>query len=909
MKLYYYSILRKEFSPLFPNTVNTEELQSINRYKNTTRGILPLIAWALWAGGAYLVAKIGGSFVLDTAGKAALALIQLLAEGIFWAAGKFLEATGFLLDMAIQSTISSNTYDGLEVIKVGWSTVRDFSNMFFIFALLYIAIKTILGMGGSSTKKWVANLIIAALLINFSLFATKVVVDAGNVLAMGFWGKMEMTVGGNNPSAALHLMQGLKIQSIKDVKDARGNIIKVEPLNQILIYLGGALVMLVAGYVFLAGAVMMIVRTVTLLFLMIVSPFAFLSFALPVGGGFGQKWLSKLIGNTFVAPAFLAMLYLVIVIVNGLDLNNLAGANGAKWGGALAGDPSSFIIIYNYVLLIILILASLTVANSVSAGAGSAAGGYAKKGMGMAAGAAAGAGGLAYRQTAGRYARAKLNDKELQAQAKLDSKIGVQARAKLAQYEREAKGTGDIRNIPGIGKALQWSAAQGGVNIGQGSKANMYEGKDKKVEDASATAKRLFPGNDEAQARYIKEKTGDKLDLPQHKELKAKVDADLKKVERVKKLDEAREGEKVRAAKIAEDKKARHATIDADGTLSKEEAAKQKKVVDAEVDLKVGELAQEVATAMKESLAKMSAKDTADIAGKYSDSAGFAMSLNRSQHAAIQAKQMSDKPYEDYKDAQGGTHSFSMQTLNENAMMLNDELRPTLANQAKLKTGPFAMNLEEQLGKQISRYDASMARITALPDGEQKNLAMEKLKTDHDSAIQDIMAGMSPKEIARMNDDIKSDGTVVSNYTNKHYDEIVNYHKNIKVDKTDEEKLKTKTLLEDIGKKARATPAGKKYMGADTGKAYGGGKAKVDVTAKEKSVADAKKVMEEAAVKMEEAQKNPNYVPGEKDATKNAYAEAQKAHNKAQAELTSARNSKPAANEVADDEDDDTATV
>lgn len=127
------------------------------------------------------------SFLADKAIGGMFAILEAIAQFGFWAAGQFLQMTGALLDIAIKATISSDLYANLEIINVGWTTVRDFSNMFFIFALLYIAIKTILGLGGGQTKRWVANLIIAAVMINFSLFATKVVVDAGNVLAMGFW--------------------------------------------------------------------------------------------------------------------------------------------------------------------------------------------------------------------------------------------------------------------------------------------------------------------------------------------------------------------------------------------------------------------------------------------------------------------------------------------------------------------------------------------------------------------------------------------------------------------------------------------------------------------------------------------------------------------------------------------------
>ncbi len=255
-------------------------------------------------------------------GKGALSAVadfgmELLLTPIVWiahfinsAANLFMLGMGYMLDQSISYTLDSSIYKSVSAIQVGWTAVRDFSNMFFIFILLYIAIITILGMAKSSTKTLVAHVIISALLINFSLFFTQVVIDAGNILALGFWNKMitqQGTVSG--PSASAFFMEGFRVQTEFDsVTDGTGAKVKITKSTEIMIYLGGAAVSFVAGYVFLAGAVMMIIRSVTLMILMITSPFAFLSFGLPKRGEFWGKWTGQLVGATFMAPAFIFML-------------------------------------------------------------------------------------------------------------------------------------------------------------------------------------------------------------------------------------------------------------------------------------------------------------------------------------------------------------------------------------------------------------------------------------------------------------------------------------------------------------------------------------------------------------------------------------------------------------------------
>ena len=61
--------------------------------------------------------------------------------------------------------------------------VRDFFNITFIFGLVYLGFTMILKNDDANTRRWLVSLIIAALLVNFSLFISKMVVDASNIIA------------------------------------------------------------------------------------------------------------------------------------------------------------------------------------------------------------------------------------------------------------------------------------------------------------------------------------------------------------------------------------------------------------------------------------------------------------------------------------------------------------------------------------------------------------------------------------------------------------------------------------------------------------------------------------------------------------------------------------------------------
>lgn len=490
-----------------------------------------------------------GQFLLDKGLELVGKVLELVAQFINTIAGLFMRSMGSILDIAIERTINSHTYRDLTAVAIGWTAVRDFSNMFFIFVLLYISIQTILGLAGGSAKRWLSHVIIAALLINFSLFFTQVVIDAGNVLAMGFWNNITTNQGGTMVNTATApFLKAFQVQTIFDTPDGQNT----SSMNRAMVYAGGALIMFVAGYVFLAGAVMMIIRTVTLLILMIVSPFAFLGFALPKGGGFAQLWLDKLISNAFVAPAFVAMLYLDSIIINSLDLKALAGGDQSKWVNAFIGKEGSYDIVYQFALCIILLLASLTVANKVSNGAGSAGGAWAKKmiGGGVAIGFAGAA--MAGRQTLGRAAAADLkNEAWVKKQNQLVAKGGMRdatyldkmkakaANAQLAGLEKMKKGTFDLRNAPAGGLGVTAALGKVGITTGAGSKKSYetsgavlssvtggYRGTEKEKE-LIAIAKERYPDDPAAQKAYI-EARGVELDAKRNKDVKTEIDRKIK---------------------------------------------------------------------------------------------------------------------------------------------------------------------------------------------------------------------------------------------------------------------------------------------------------------------------------------------------------------------------------------------
>jgi hypothetical protein len=771
--------------------------------------------WGCMGSNAGILASSAGSAVVNTiaapllegAGKVGMEILIFIASLFFKIAQLFFVSMAIVLDLAISSTISTVPYK-IATIAVAWTAVRDLSNMFFIFVLLFIAIQTILGLAGGSAKRWLSHVIIAALLINFSLFLTGVVIDAGNILAMGFWNKMTTTQGTvTGPSVSMQLMQGLKLQTASDPKDPSGKPIEQIPQTQLLAYIGGTLVSLIAGYVFLAGAVMMIIRTVTLMILMIVSPFAFLGFALPKGGGFANTWLTKLIGNTFVAPAFLAMLYIDSLIINSTDLNTITGGDPIKMGAAFGGNTASLPIIYHYILVIILILASLKVANEVSSGAGSAGGAWAKKIIG--GGAAAGFAGAGWygRQTIGSTAQQKMKDenwvKEQERLVKAGGMKGRMANLKLATAQKAAKGSFDIRNAPmgGLGVTAGLSAA--GIKTGTGSKKSFathgealsgltgrYRGTEKEKE-LIATAKERFPNNSAAQKAWL-EQRGVELNASdgRNKEVNETLNKGINAEENKKTAEAAvKEHEKqlaehkVQKQALAGFKQQEAADIAAGRAVSTQ-LVNQITATTASMKTVEDKMTAEAVTVRK-SFQNMSADDVAKLMEKdeYRNSKVVRDNLSAKDYTAIN-KRFSEGGYKGMKltDAEKAeetrsgmrTDSVMMKNITENALAnknVPDSANRVVKNQMKNGTWGHEINFKQEVAKIVAEpvKDAQGNYIAKATLTKEEKAQLKELRSmmDHEDVAsldnslllnQHIARDFSPATIAAVNKKQKEKG-------------------------------------------------------------------------------------------------------------------------------------------------------
>jgi len=356
------------------------------------------------------------------------------------------------------------------VVNEVWGVVRDFANLVFIFGFIYIGIRTILQPDGADTKRFLAQLVIAALLINFSLFFTKVVIDVANVFALEIYNLMHFGEGGSIGWGIAHsagLGSWYNPLSTENLANVTGD-------GAFAFFMMGALFLLITAFVLLGGAVMLIIRFVALIFIMIFSPLMFAFYIFPKTREHAVKLGKKLISYAFFAPIFLFLIYISIQVLQASPFSQSdlhAGLTSATANGAKPLD--AYAVFLQFTIAIMFMIFSLQSAKylSIRGGEQFVKAGQALRNRGQqflgnkTSGVVAGA----FRSTVGRMGNAAANNKGLRDSAATN----WTARQAFKLASTASKASYDARQVAGVGKKL---------GVGEGRKGG-YVGRLKEAEE------------------------------------------------------------------------------------------------------------------------------------------------------------------------------------------------------------------------------------------------------------------------------------------------------------------------------------------------------------------------------------------------------------------------------------------
>ena len=225
---------------------------------------------------------------------------------------------------------------GSDLVRDGFRVTLGVANLGFVLAIIVIAFATILRIEGYEMKKTLSKLVIAAVLVNFSLGIAGVFIDFTNVFATFFIEKANPGVGGALSGSfefGKEMMNALNVQKLIDVKSqvaaqvGTANTLGFQDLaaffadiytNVLSLFLALAF-SVITLIVFAALGVMLVVRYVYLTILLILMPLAWLFWIVPDLSHLWKKWWDKFLQWTFFLPAVTFFLYLAMLSSRGID--------------------------------------------------------------------------------------------------------------------------------------------------------------------------------------------------------------------------------------------------------------------------------------------------------------------------------------------------------------------------------------------------------------------------------------------------------------------------------------------------------------------------------------------------------------------------------------------------------------
>lgn len=278
--------------------------------------------------------------------------------------------SGVFLNQSINLTTHiGDIFNSIPALQEIWIIVRNLSSIFIIFMLLYSSITTILGVEGPSMKNLIKNIVMAGLLINFSLFFVKIGIDASNLISLQFYraiapGASESTRIGESftaPGLSNVFMSSLKIPKIYQNNGITKGIDVTASIG--LATVMGTIVMITAALSFFAAAIMFSIRTAILIFVMALSPVFFAGMIFPaIKKEVSDKLLGILKNQLIFMPAYLFLMYVSLKFISSEGFTNIFNAGN---GTPLGGGPLGIIfigVLIQYIIALLFINAPLVFA-------------------------------------------------------------------------------------------------------------------------------------------------------------------------------------------------------------------------------------------------------------------------------------------------------------------------------------------------------------------------------------------------------------------------------------------------------------------------------------------------------------------------------------------------------------------
>lgn len=202
------------------------------------------------------------------------------------------------------------------IFKV-WVMVRDVLNMTFILILLFSAFCTIFQVEKWGIKAVWKNILIFALLVNFSYAIARFIIDVSNVAMYYFINNMFSMTGTVNGSGIMsHLSNASKIQNALAPEGFADAPFAYEIAIIIITFIMGITLLIIA--------VLFVIRLIALAMLIMFAPIGFVGYIFPATSKYADDWWKKLFNYSFFAPIMIFMMAIAYQVMQAIGNENAA---------------------------------------------------------------------------------------------------------------------------------------------------------------------------------------------------------------------------------------------------------------------------------------------------------------------------------------------------------------------------------------------------------------------------------------------------------------------------------------------------------------------------------------------------------------------------------------------------------
>ncbi len=309
-------------------------------------------------------------------------ILQLLTTLIYW-------LFAFIIAPLIEAMLSIHPYQDVfvQVIYPGWLILRNLSNILFIIVLLVIGLATLFQVEKYNYKHLLVKVVIAAIMVNFSLVIGQAVLGIADTVQNQFLPERLNVIRALGFELMVKPIQKMQLDS-SSASAGLSNL--TYPFFLFALALG-------AFFAFVAILLFLVVRIVGLWVLLMVSPVAYVARILPETEKYAEEWWKKFLTYAFITPIFAFFLNIAALFAT----SHVFGQGSPIFStSTVTGGIAEFVYLTaSHVTVLVFLFAGLSFAGSSGVVGAKAITDFAKKGIKLpfkaAGGAALGGAGLA----------------------------------------------------------------------------------------------------------------------------------------------------------------------------------------------------------------------------------------------------------------------------------------------------------------------------------------------------------------------------------------------------------------------------------------------------------------------------------------------------------------------------------